>query len=633
MDKSTRWRTLTLALLLIVAVCALIPNLVDRENLPGWFPFKSKINLGLDLKGGTHMVYSIDLDKAVDDKASEVKRDLEAKLSDLGIKARVSTPATPVGAVTIRLENAADKARIDSKFMSDYDEFLVSRDCPAADVETARCFRVSSNYADSIKEAALKQAVTTITERIDEKGIAEPSVIPKGDQIIVELPGLDPDTITRVKDIISRTAKLEFKIVDENNPWMSSLYAKVNGDPAAQAAEITAKQDDWVHEGSGKQFIDFYLHAPKEKRAILTPEEAKQRDCLQPTKNSNGTVECTITGRAVIEDYLTKLAATDPTFKVPDDHQIGYELITPAPDEDNQRAPYWRTYFLHRAVELTGSSVQDSYVFYDPTTNRPEVLIDFNRYGGRRFGDLTAANVGRKMAIILDDRVNSAPTIQAAIRGGRSTISMGGSDPTTIKREADDLVAVLKTGSLPAPLTALSANDVGPMLGLDAVEKAKLSFGLGSLIVILIMIGIYRFSGTISVIAMLINILLMLFSMTVLGATLSLPGIAALVLTVGLAVDGNIIIYERVREELTAGKSVRGAVDAGFSRAFTTVLDGHLTTAAAGWVLLEYGSGPIRGFATMLLIGIATTLFTTIWCTRLFFDYYLGRGRKEQISI
>jgi preprotein translocase subunit SecD len=267
-------------------------------------------------------------------------------------------------------------------------------------------------------------------------------------------------------------------------------------------------------------------------------------------------------------------------------------------------------------------------MYWDPTTNRPEVLVEFDRWGATRFEEMTGANVGRKMAIILDDIVSSAPVIQTRIGGGRSTITMGGGTVREIQNEAQDLVNVLKTGSLPAPLRVESQSQVGSLLGQDAVDKAKLSFVLGAVLVLIIMVSIYRFSGIIAIGCVVLNILYMLALMAGLGATLTLPGIAGLVLTIGMAVDANIIIFERVRDELRAGKSIKGAVDAGFHRAFSAILDGHITTACAGYVLYQYGSGPIKGFSVMLLIGIATTLFTQVWCSRLFFDYYVGRRRQ-----
>jgi len=238
-----------------------------------------------------------------------------------------------------------------------------------------------------------------------------------------------------------------------------------------------------------------------------------------------------------------------------------------------------------------------------------------------------------RLATILDDKVKSAPTIENAIRGGRASITMGGSDPVRMEKERDDLVAVLKTGSLPAPLRESSHSEVGPTLGRDAIQKTRMSFELGIVLVIIIMVGVYRWSGWIAVFAVVFHILMTLAVMALFGATLTLPGIAAIVLSIGMEVDGNILIYERIRDELNLGKSVRGAIDLGFSRAFSAILDGQLTTAAAGWVLLQYGSGPIKGFAVMLLVGVFTTLTTNIWVTRILFDWNVARKKGQLVTI
>lgn len=636
MDRNTRWRTFWLALLTVLAICVLVPSLVPSTRMPRWFNnlFDQKMQLGLDLQGGLYIVYSIDLDKAVDDKASEIQRDIDSKLEELGIEGRVTTPPEPVGAVTITLENPADKQRIDDKFLSDYSESIDMRECPPEQKDSAVCIRVSPDFAAGIREAALDQAIITIRDRINARGIAEPSVKKKGDQVVVELPGLDAEARQRVKDLIARTAKLEFKMVDNGSPYMEKLAGQVSQDPKARELGITQTPQVWRHDSKG-ELRDWYLMA-EDREETFTIEEARARGCWNRNlRVVQGTVKCQVTGRERIATYLEELGSTNPGLKVDEGHQIGYEYVRPqgfGDDEDDR--PFWRTYYLHRPVELSGSAITEAFVTFEPDTNQPAVLVRFNRYGGRRFGDMTSANVGKKMAIILDEKVISAPVIQTSIRGGSSLISMGGGTNEAVEREAKDLVAGLKTGSLPAPLQEESSNDIGPLLGRDAVDKAKFSFGLGSLMVVLIMIWYYRRSGVISIGALSLNLLFMMAILAFFGATLTLPGIAALVLTVGMAVDANIIIYERIREELKLGKSIRGAVDAGFSRAFTAIFDGQITTAVAGYVLMQYGSGPIRGFAVMLIIGIITTLFTTTWCTRLFFEYYVGKGRKvTQISI
>jgi preprotein translocase subunit SecD len=574
----------------------------------------------------------------------------------------------PLGAVTVLVDDPAKKAELKSTIASDHKDTITWIDCPTAEVANGLCFRVSSSYADSVKKAALTNAVTTIRERINEKGVAEPNVVEKGDEIIVELPGLDKELIGETKDIIARTAKLEMKVVDDcttynpagctkdnsahgGSPYMKKLYAHVGSDrkgnptdPKAMELEIRAEIDQWRPDEGGDAHTDYYLIAPDRTQQVTVAWARKNSpQCLKDVvPTATGTVDCTVSGRKIIERYIfgdkdlgiEGLVAQDPGFKVPDDRQLGFEQIDPLPNAPDQRT-MWRTYYLERAVQLTGSAISNAVGSYDPNTNRPHVLLDFNRYGGRIFGDVTARIVGMKFATILDDKVKSAPIINGAIRGGRASISMGGNDAVVQERERDELVAVLKTGSLPAPLREESASEVGPSLGMDAIQKTRMSFVLGIALVVLIMVGIYKWSGMIAVFAVVFHIVLTLAVMALFGATLTLPGIAAIVLSIGMEVDGNILIYERIREELLLGKSVRGAVDVGFSRAFSAILDGQLTTAAAGWVLLNYGSGPIKGFAVMLLVGVFTTIITNTWVTRILFDWAVARkkGTLKTLSI
>jgi preprotein translocase subunit SecD len=671
MDRSLKWRTVAFILIVIVSVCILLPSFVPRGTLPSvltttrplsWL-FTNRMSWGLDLQGGVHIVYSIDLDKAVDDRASDLKRDIEARFADEGTKGTVRTPAQPLGAVTVTLADGTTTDKVRQQLDSDYGDSIMMLTCPPNEAPNSICVRVSSSYADSVKKAALSNAVTTIRERINEKGVAEPSVVEKGDDIIVELPGLDKEMIEETKGIIARTAKLEMKVVDdctvytpsgctaansthEGSPYMRALYKHVGPDrkdnptePEAIRLDIRAMVDQWRPDEGGAQHTDYFLIAP-DRVESMPVEWAKKHGCLnRESIVKDGMVECNVTGRQIIERYLfgdkilgyQGLAEKDPQFKVPDDRQLGFELQEPQPGAKEQRT-FWRTYFLERAVRLTGSAIADAMGSYDPNTNRPIVLLDFNRYGGRIFGEVTAQIVGMKFATILDDKVKSAPIINSAIRGGRASITMGGSDPRAQEQERDDLVAVLKTGSLPAPLREESASEVGPSLGLDAIEKTRFSFMLGIALVCVIMLTIYRLSGFIAIFAVIIHVVLTLAVMSLFGATLTLPGIAAIVLSVGMVVDGNILIYERIRDELMLGKSVRGAIDLGFSRAFSAILDGQLTTAAAGWVLLNYGSGPIKGFAVMLLVGCFTMIFVNMWVTRILFDWVVARKRGAQIQ-
>ncbi|MGE5186876.1 MAG: protein translocase subunit SecD [Acidobacteriota bacterium] len=670
MDRSLRWRTLALIGITLFCVATLAPSFVDKDSLPGWFHslFSKQINLGLDLQGGKHIVYNIALDRAIDDKASDIKRDLESD-STLGVVVR--TPPTITGAFTVIPQDPKKKADIAQKIASDYRGDVTERDCQPDDPKDAMCYVVASSYADSLKKEALTNAVSTIRERINEKGVAEPSVVEKGEDIIVELPG-DPnsDAIKETEQLIARTAKLEMKVVDDcttpspqgctaasgahdGSPYMQRLYRKVAPDkkgnptdPEAVRLGVKAEVDQWRPDEGGSQHTDYYLLAYDREEPVPLTWAKKHGKIIDKNKIEGDKVRVSITGREIIERYV--FGDKDLDYKglgcawcdskdqnkdfLPDDnHQLGFELIEPQPDAKDQRK-FWRTYYLERAVRLTGSAISTAMGSYDPNTNRPVVLLDFNRYGGRVFGDVTSQIVGMKFATILDDKVKSAPIINTAIRGGRASITMGGSDPTRQEKERDDLVAVLKTGSLPAPLVEASESNVGPTLGRDAIQKTQTSFIVGIVLVVLIMVGIYRWSGGIAVFAVVFHIIMTLAVMAIFGATLTLPGIAAIVLSIGMEVDGNILIYERIRDELLLGKSVRGAIDLGFSRAFSAILDGQLTTAAAGWVLLQYGSGPIKGFAVMLLVGVFTTLTTNIWVTRIFFDHAVARKRGQTLQ-
>jgi len=671
MDRSLKWRTIALIGMLLFCIATLAPSFVSRDTLPMAWPlnklFGSQISLGLDLQGGKHIVYNIALDRAVDDKASELKTDLESRLADDKLKGSVKTPASPLGSVTVTLDDASKLAELKAKITSDYNDrekTIEWRDCPTEDGPKALCFLVSASYAEGIKKTALTNAVATIRDRINEKGVAEPSVVEKGDDIIVELPG-DPKSqaIVETEELIARTAKLEMKVVDDcfNPPptgctkegthtgsaYMLNIYRHVGSDkkgdptePQAILLDVHAEIDHWKPEEGGGAHTDYYLISHDRDMEVPVTWAKKHSKLTKDSKIHGDKVTVSISGREIIDRYLygdadlnvPGLIATDKQIKMPDDHQMGYELNEAQPDAKDKR-PYWRTYYLERAVRLTGSGISNASGTYDQTTNRPVVSLEFNRFGGRIFGDVTTQIVGMKFATILDDKVKSAPTINGPIRGGRAQITMGGSDARMMEKERDDLVAVLKTGSLPAPLIEASHSDVGPTLGRDAIDKTKFSFMIGIGLVILIMVGVYRWSGWIAVFAVVFHILLTLAVMALFGATLTLPGIAAIVLSIGMEVDGNILIYERIRDELNLGKSVRGAIDLGFSRAFTAILDGQLTTAAAGWVLLQYGSGPIKGFAVMLLVGVFTTLTTNIWVTRILFDWNVARKKGHLVTI
>jgi preprotein translocase subunit SecD len=609
MERGWWWKAALYGLVTVLAVLYLVPTVVPEEKQPKFIRnhFQKRIQLGLDLQGGLHLVYAVNINKAVSDKVDRMSSEIEDRLRrDKGVNdvnvVRSDDEKAGHFDIVLTFKNPADQAKVDDQMLREKRKELdlVSRD-PAAGVVR---LRLDPDQIDEVRDYALRQGIETIRNRVDKLGVAEPTIIKKGTDIIVELPGLKPADFERIKNIIGRTAQLEFKIVDDGpTDYMKKIAAAVpKRDPKAPLGptDIDVQPEAWTEEDSGKQHEDVYLRS-------------KSREALQKF-----------------------FASQTGELAVPPDHEIGYEEM-PARGENGEQTPdkLWRTYYLHKRAALTGEYLTNADQTWDQNTGRPEVAYEFDRQGAAISERLTGDNIGRKMAIILDDRIKTAPVIKSRI-GSRGRITLGSfGDPFALQEEAKEIVAVLRSGALPAPLTKSFETQVGPTMGRDAIKQAKLSMGIGAAAVIIFMLLYYRLAGLIANIAMILNMVFMLAILAGFEASLTLPGIAGLVLTIGMAVDANIIIYERIREELRLGKSVRTAVDAGFARAFWTVFDAHVTNFVAGVVLYSYGSGPIRGFAVTLLVGIITNLFTSYWVSHWMFDAIVGRrgAAKATLSI
>jgi preprotein translocase subunit SecD len=601
MERGWWWKAALYGFVTVLAVLYLIPTLVPEEKQPSFIKahFQKKIQLGLDLQGGLHLVYEVNVDKAVSDKVDRLSSDIEDRLHrDKGVT-DVNVNREGRDDIILTFKNPADQAKIDDQLLREYRKSLdlVERNAGTGVVR----LRLDPDQVEEVRDYALRQGIETIRGRVDKLGVSEPTIIKKGTDIIVELPGLKPADFERIKSIIGRTAQLEFKIVDDGQEYMKKVAALVpKRDPKAtlQPTDVDVGTEAWNEEDSGKSHEDVYLRS-------------KSRDALQKF-----------------------FAGLTGDTAVPTDHEIGYEEMQ-ARGEGGEQTPdrYWRTYYLHKRAALTGEYLQNADQTWDQNTGRPEVSFEFDHQGAAISERMTGDNIGRKMAILLDEKITSAPVIKSRI-GARGRITLGSfGDPFQLQQEAKDLVAVLRSGALPAPLRKTFETQVGPTMGRDSIEKAKFSMGIGAAAVILFMLIYYRVSGLIAIIAMLLNMLYMLAILAGFEASLTLPGIAGLVLTIGMAVDANIIIYERIREELRLGKSVRTAVDAGFARAFWTVFDAHVTNFVAGVVLYSYGSGPIRGFAVTLLVGIITNLFTSYWVSHWMFDAVVGRRGAARATL
>ncbi len=333
---------------------------------------------------------------------------------------------------------------------------------------------------------------------------------------------------------------------------------------------------------------------------------------------------------ATLENYF---AGLPPEWRLPADMKVAFGPIPWQTRRNAEPEILYRTYVIKARAEVTGEQIVSASVGFDQQTGQPEVNVKLNSQGADLFEQMSGNNVGRKMAIVLDELVRSDPVFNERIPGGNVRITLGSTPGQSSREAANDLTKVLKSGSLPARLQKESEMRVGADLGIESVQAGANAFAIGLVSVVLFMGIYYRRGGWVANAALVINVIFILAAMSLFRATLTLPGIAGIVLTLGMAVDANVIIYERMRELIREGYTARAAIEAGYDRAFTSILDSQLTTAIAGLVLWQYGSGPIRGFAVTLLIGIATSIFTAVFCTRLFFDFQANRRGFDRVSI
>ncbi|MEO8211782.1 MAG: protein translocase subunit SecD [Myxococcales bacterium] len=595
MERSWWWKALLYGGLVVLACLYLVPTVVPEQKQPDFIKrhFQKRIQLGLDLQGGLHLVYEVHVDKAVSDKVDRIASEIEDRLLKNKKVEGLTISREGRDDIVAVFKTPTDQAKLDEEVLREFRRQLdlVSRDAATGTVR----LRLDPDQIEEVRDSALRQGIETIRGRVDKFGVAEPTIIRKGTDIIVELPGLKTADFERIKTIIGRTAQLEFKIVDDGSDYMRKIAALV-----PKNSGIDVLPESWTEKDSGKPHEDVYVRA-------------KSRD--------------------VLEKFFAGLTGENA---LPADHEIGYEENAVRNDAGEvTQDRNWRTLFLKRRAVLTGEYLSNADQTWDQQTGRPEVSFEFDHQGAVLSERMTRENMGRKMAIMLDEKVTSAPVIEGIISSrGRITLGSFG-DPFQMQQEAKDLVAVLRSGALPAPLRKTFETQVGPTMGRDSIQRAKFSMYIGAAAVVLFMLIYYRLAGIIANVAMMVNMLFMVAILAAFEASLTLPGIAGLVLTIGMAVDANILIYERIREELRNGKSPRSAVDAGFSRAFWTVFDAHVTNFVAGVVLYSYGSGPIRGFAVTLLVGIITNLMTSYWLSRWMFELMVGRrsGAPATLSI
>jgi protein-export membrane protein SecD len=507
----------------------------------------------------------------------------------------------------------------------------------------------SSGMTEEESVDAYKRALEVIRNRIDEFGVEEPILQPMGDgRILVQLAGVDDPE--RAKNIIRRTAFLEFKLVARSTRTVELLNVideivaekQVPEEEAGTAVEGTdstavelasaAAADSAPMTDSAADSSMDALFGGLEIKEPADPEQGPSEhpflDLLQTFHDRNGGMNF-----AVPEENIEKvdaiLAMPEVADIMPDDLEFRLGAIKKSKSEVNSFDNYVPLYLLQREAEITGAAVaRASLANNDRNFNEPVVSLTFKSEYVKRFAQITGENTGRQLAIVLDGKVRSAPNLRVRIPDGRSQI-----EGAFTVDEARDLAVVLRSGALPAPIRIVEERTVGSTLGHDSISAGTNAGIIGLVCVVIFMMIYYRASGLIANTVLFANVILILSALALFNANLTLPGIAGIVLTMGMAVDANVLVFERIREEFRTGKSVYASIQAGYERAFTTILDANITTFLTGLILFYYGSGPIRGFAITLMIGIITSVFTAVYCSRLAFDFLYSTGRMRRLSI
>ncbi len=525
MNKNLRWKVATILTAFVVFFAVgVYPILAQRYQLPApaWLMAK-QLRLGLDLKGGVHLVLRVQTDDALLTHTTTTGEQLREALRTAGVTPTLRA-ASPT---TIQVEGVP--AERDAEFRRIADEQLGGQYDRSSGAGGTYTFTMKPNVEKDMREQTVVQAEQTIDRRVNELGVAEPNISrylgQANDQILVQLPGISD--VNRAKEIIRTTARLELKLVEAG--------------PTAS------------------------------KETLLQPYGGK----------------------------------------VPDD----MEVISGAGDASDAGTLF---YLVRKVAAVTGQDLRNASASMDEN-NAPAVKFQLTNEGSRKFGKVTGDNVGRLLAIVLDNRVVSAPRIDSRIT---SDGIIHGSFTT---QEVADLSLTLRSGALPANMTYLEERVIGPSLGADSVHSGVMASLVGLVIVLVFMLVYYKMAGVNAVIALLCNLVILIGLMAYIGATMTLPGIAGFVLTMGIGVDSNVLIFERIKEELAAQRGVRASVNAGFGRVFWTLLDTHVASLISAAFLFQFGTGPIRGFAMTLTLGLLTNLFTSIFVSKTLFELELSR--------
>jgi preprotein translocase subunit SecD len=557
---------------------------------------EKRIKLGLDLQGGMYIVMEVNTAKLLERLAKEP----DAQFNQILKEAENESKLTDENVVSIFARKMKEKSIRMSRYFGTIRE------------DDAKI----TGQLQQQESDAVTRAIEIIRNRVDQYGVSEPSIQKQGSRrIVVELPGISREE--EAKRLLQGQALLEFKLVKDPNfaiPIMNQIDAALAAvgstdslgtkkDSSSVAKTDTSKQKNLTEEEFAKQHPFFAI------ARLLDPQGRIADAYVKGTE------------KAKLNSLLER-----PEVKkvIPDNIQFVYDA-NPEKGPDGQ--DYYRMYMVNKEAELTGGVITDAKSNIDPNTSAPVVSMQMNSEGAREWARITGSNIGKRCAIVLDGVIYSAPVIQGKIPSGSSQIS---GIPNL--EEAKLLEIVLKAGALPAPIDILEERTVGPSLGQDSISQGFNSMWIGYLIVALFMAFYYKQAGTIADLALVITVLLVLGVLAGFQATLTLPGIAGMVLTMGMAVDANVIIYERIREELATGKTSKAAVDAGFKQSFSAIFDSNITTFFTGIILYQFGSGPVQGFALTLMIGIVATLFAALVVAKVVFEYLVSKGHKINVG-
>ena len=551
--------------------------------------FESRsIKQGLDLKGGIYIVLEVDLPQFIDNLAKNKDNNFNEFLIDL--KNEYNNSSSDFFTV---FENLAEEKEL--KLPRYFINYGKTKDQIIA--------QLSLQSEDSIK-----RVIEIIQNRVDQFGVAEPTIQKQGNnRVIVELAGIEDSE--RARDLLQSTALLELMIV-KNVESTNAIIRQIDSIMTASNGN-NDEQNDQINElfdssSSSELGFSSLLISVGGNLAIASKDLTALKDILSK------------------EDVKQILEATNSTILTSDS---SIKLINEIGEEEE----FYTLFHLFNNAELTGGVIEDAQMRLSQagvTAGQAVVEVEMNSEGSREWARITGANINNRIAIVLDKKVHMAPVIRSQIFGGGTVIE--GLDSI---EEAEDIAIVLRAGALPVPVTIAEERTVGASLGADSISKGTLSMAIGLLLVVCFIVFFYKMSGLIASFSVMWTLILLLGVLALLEATLTLPGIAGLILTVGMSVDANVIIFERIKEELRNGKSVRSAIDSGYERAIRTIVDANLTTGIAAAVLYQYGSGPIKGFATVLFWGIIVSMFTAIIVTRFVFDFVTTRKNIERLSI